>query len=574
MLMRCFIFLFGDYVNSRSKYISSALLLVITSLCVKIIGAVYKIPLTAYIGAVGRGYFAAAYTVCLPIHALTMGCLPVALSRLVSKYNANSNKSAVFALKAASSKLFALVGFGGMCVMLAVAYPYSVLIADAPKSVYTIVALAPSVFFSCLAASYRGYYEGFQNMVPTSVSQFIEAVSKTVFGIVFAKLSVLYMFSQYSQSGKIFSASFSNDSQALSFIYPYAAAAAMFGVTLGTMLGCLYNALYFAVNGKNKLKPDKTQVKYAKSELVSFAIPIMVSCAVQSVCQFLDTATVQKALSSIDKSTLRAVYSDALSVTSVSDFELTSFLYGVYNAALDFKNLVPGITMALGVAAVPAISAACEKEDNAHLSYLVNSVYKYSALASVLGGLLLIVCGDDALSLFYSSSSPELVAACAPLVKRFGVVVPVFSLVGTVVFSVQAVGCPEKSIKSYVVSGVIRIVLNMVLITDSHLVLVGAILSDTVGYAVMLVMNLAVMRKEKNIKFDLNTVVLKPALVFVLSYYFTSYIVSHADFGFSVLVNATLKAIILAVIFCILCFSLKLLKFDSKILTSKLKKTA
>ena len=224
--MRCFIFLFGDFVNNRSKYISSALLLVITSICIKVIGAIYKIPLTAYIGAVGRGYFAAAYTVCLPVHALTMGCLPVALSRLVSKYNANSNKTAIVGLKFASSKLFCVVGFVGMCVVLIVAYPYSVFIADAPKSVYTIVALAPSVFFSCLAASYRGYYEGFQNMVPTSVSQFIEAVSKMILGIAFAKLSVLYMFSQYSQTGKIFSNAVLSDRQAFSVIYPYAAAAA------------------------------------------------------------------------------------------------------------------------------------------------------------------------------------------------------------------------------------------------------------------------------------------------------------------------------------------------------------
>ncbi len=572
--MRCFIFLFGDFVNSRSKYISSALLLVITSLCVKIIGAVYKIPLTAYIGAVGRGYFAAAYTVCLPVHALTMGCLPVALSRLVSKYNANSNKTAIVGLKFASTRLFCLVGFVGMCVMLIVAYPYSVFIADAPKSVYTIVALAPSVFFSCLAASHRGYYEGFQNMVPTSVSQFIEAAAKMVLGILFAKLFLLYMFSQYNQTGKIFSYAVSNDKQALSVIYPYAAAAAMLGVTLGAILSWLYTAVYYAINDKTKVKPKKAQVKYAKSELISFAMPIMISCAVQSVFQFLDTATLQKALSLIDKDTLRSVYSDALSFDDIQNSELSTFLYGVYNVALDFKNLVPGITMALGVAAVPAISAACEKEDNAHLTYLVNSIYKYSSLASMLGGLLLIICGDDALSVFYSSSSPGLVTACSPLVKWFGFVVPVFSLVGTVVFSVQAVGCPEKSIKSYVVSGIIRVVLNMILVMNPNLILVGAILSDTVGYTVMLIMNCAVMKKQRNIKFDFLTVILKPLLAFGVSYYLSIYIISHITFAFSPLINMIIKVIIPTAVFCILCFSLKLLNFDSKILTLKPKKTA
>ena len=64
-------------------------MLLLTSVIVKFIGAVYKIPLTAFIGAVGRGYFAAAYNVYLPVHALLMGAFPIALSRLVSKYNAN-----------------------------------------------------------------------------------------------------------------------------------------------------------------------------------------------------------------------------------------------------------------------------------------------------------------------------------------------------------------------------------------------------------------------------------------------------------------------------------------------------
>ena len=51
-------YFFGDVMNDKSKYLSSAFLLLISSVIVKIIGAVYKIPLTAFIGAVGRGYFA------------------------------------------------------------------------------------------------------------------------------------------------------------------------------------------------------------------------------------------------------------------------------------------------------------------------------------------------------------------------------------------------------------------------------------------------------------------------------------------------------------------------------------
>ena len=89
-------------------------------------------------------------------------------------------------------------------------------------------------------------------MVPTSLSQFIEAVSKMILGIAFAKLSVLYMFSQYSQTGKIFSNAVLSDRQAFSVIYPYAAAAAMLGVTIGAILSWLYTAVYYAINDKQK----------------------------------------------------------------------------------------------------------------------------------------------------------------------------------------------------------------------------------------------------------------------------------------------------------------------------------
>lgn len=57
----------------KEKYISSAFLLLVSTVIVKMISAFYKIPLTSYIGATGRGYFSIAYNLCLPIHALTMG---------------------------------------------------------------------------------------------------------------------------------------------------------------------------------------------------------------------------------------------------------------------------------------------------------------------------------------------------------------------------------------------------------------------------------------------------------------------------------------------------------------------
>lgn len=559
-------------MSLKSKYLSSAFLLLITSVIVKIIGAVYKIPLTAFIGAVGRGYFAAAYNLCMPIHAITMGAFPVALSRLVSKYNANGNTHMILSLRKGSGRLFALVGLTGMCIMLALSRTYSVWIASSPKSIYTILVLAPSILFSCMAASYRGYYEGFMNMLPTSVSQMLEAVFKMVFGLIFAKLAMAYLYNSYLETGMILGENICSDEQALSMIYPFTSAAAMLGVTLGSFVSLMYLSVYHLINREKGIKYSNFAVHDAQRELLSFSFPIMVSCAVQSVFQFLDTATVQYALGSIGTDTLKSAYYECVSSADIADSDLVTYVYGLLSTALDFKNLIPGVTMALGVCAVPAISSACEMKDSERLSVLINSIYKYTALLSALGGIFLALFSRDILSLFYGKSSPDIVTGCDSLVKYFALTVPFYSLAGTAVFSVQAVGFPQKSIKPYVFSGVIRVVLNLILVRKSGLILLGSVISGAVGYFVMWVWNAGIVCKITKTEFDLLNAVIKPLTVSVLSYFSSKIICSYITFECNLIIKLLIEAAVCGTIFCILCFLCNVLKFSEIIFAFNFKK--
>ena len=72
--MRCSFFTPGDGMErtTKQKYLSAAGLLLVATAAVKVIGAVYKIPLTGLIGGTGRGYFSTAYTLFMPVHAITL----------------------------------------------------------------------------------------------------------------------------------------------------------------------------------------------------------------------------------------------------------------------------------------------------------------------------------------------------------------------------------------------------------------------------------------------------------------------------------------------------------------------
>lgn len=498
--------------NIKQKYISSAFLLLVSSVLVKAISAVYKIPLTAYIGATGRGYFTAAYNLYMPLHAVIMGAFPVAVSHLVSKYNENNNSAKIHSLKKASNRLFFIVGAVGMAVMLLLAKPYAQLVASSNKSILTICILAPTVLFSSIAASRRSLAEGYMNMVPTSVSQIIEAVFKVVFGLLFARLSMGYLYNMYMDSSSVLGIVCNSEAEALSVIYPLTSAAAMGGVTVGSFFSMIYVCAFVGVKYNSHKIGCEYKASSSMMEIVSFSMPIIASTLIQSLSAFLDNSSVQYFLSMCDIDELKTAYFQCVKISKVRDEDLLTYIYGLFSAAQDFKNLIPGFTMALGVASVPAISAAFEAKNVERLSSLSNSIFKYTSVIAFGGGLYLTAASEYILNILYGSSNSDIVYGCKSLIEYFGLTIIFYSLSGTVVYAVQAIGCAKKSIPSFVLSAIIRVAVNYLLVTNAKYNIYGAVLSGTIGYAVILVSNLYIFKRNSGVDYKLGTMLVKPCI--------------------------------------------------------------
>lgn len=487
-----------------------------------------------------------------------MGAFPVAMSKLVSSYNSKGNIERVNAFRQGSKKLFLITGLIGMTILLVFAKPYSILIAKSPKALYTILVLAPSVLFSSLSASYRGYFEGLLDMLPTAISQTIEALFKMVFGLLFARLSMSYLLEQYIANGAILGSVAPNEEVAFSIIYPITSAFAMLGVTLGSFVSLCFLWVYSAFK-TDRIKPNNT--KEANRELIAFSFPIIVSTCVQSVFQFLDTATIQYAINMVELSSLKTMYSNCLEKISIMDKDLPTYAFGLYSSSLDFKNLVPGITMALGVSAVPAISRAFEQKNKDKFDTLINSIFKYTFLLSSLGGLALYFCSDEILNIFYGASSPDIVIGTNRLIKLFALTVPIYSLAGISVFSVQAIGLPKKSIPSYVVSGIIRVLLNIILVSRNELILYGAVISGAVSYLVLVLWNMAILVRYTHLKFSYFKVIFLPLMANFMCYMINVYLIKYVCFFENITVLVTIKLLIVTFSYCILCFLCRMQNF-------------
>lgn len=553
----------GDILNNtKQKYISSALLLLIASVLVKAISAVYKIPLTAYIGATGRGYFNIAYNLYMPLHALIMGAFPVALSHLVSKYNEKNDAAKIHSLKKAANRLFFIAGMMGILFMFLFAKPYAEIISSSPKSVYTIYILAPSVLFSSMAACRRSLAEGYMNMVPTSVSQVIEAVFKLVFGLLFAKLSMGKLFEMYLQTGAVFGIICENEETALSVIYPLTSAAAMGGVTVGAFAGLIYVSVYTSVKYNSYIPRKIYNTKDSMREILSFSAPIVVSTVMQSASTFLDNASVQYCLSICSLDGLKAAYARCIELTSTPNNDIVTYIYGLFSSAQDFKNLIPGLTMALGVAAVPAISAAFESENIQRLSTLSNSIFKYTSLIAFGGGFYLSLVAPNILGILYGSSNYDIVVGSSNLCICFGFTMFIYCLAGLSVFSVQAIGCAKKGIPYFLLSAVVRVAVNFLLVSNYRINLYGTVVSGAAGYLVILISNMIIYSRYSGVKFKPSVLFFKPFICSAVSFaaakmIFSSLFHEGADiFDFAVMSGIYL------ILFTILILLSKLITFS------------
>lgn len=172
--------------DNKKSIVRSASVLGIGVFISKVLGAVYRIPLTNYLGGLGIGL----YQMVFPIYALLLdfsGCaVPSAISRLIAK-NQTEKETCAKQYLTVSLKLLAILGVLCSLFMLIFAKPLARMQGNS-QAYLGYVFLAPAVLLVSLISCFRGYFQGLFNMLPTALSQIIEQVVKLIAGIILVKL--------------------------------------------------------------------------------------------------------------------------------------------------------------------------------------------------------------------------------------------------------------------------------------------------------------------------------------------------------------------------------------------------
>lgn len=504
----------------QQNLVQGSLILAVATLLVKILGAIYKIPLGNILGGAGSGYYNTAYTIYLPVYSLAMAGLPVAVSRMVAESAARRRYRDTRKILRIAQRAFLITGTAGTVLLLVFAYfyffhqPFRDLfgITDLVGNVYATGLIAFSVFFCCIMSSYRGYYEGLRNMFPTAVSQVIEAAGKLVVGLALA-WGALYVCTERM--------GMTADEAA-----PFAAGGAVLGVTLGSAVGAIYLILRHRITGDGiteeevQAAPEADATGSLLKALFLIAVPIVIGSLVRDVAALVDLITVKARLTTLLTAHPDLIFEQfGVTVSETvrkSAAEGANYLYGCYTGfAYSLYNLIPTITAVIGVSTIPVLCTAWASEDKGAIQTNVRSILKLSSILSLPAGIGIAALSGPILNLLFSSKPDEVVISTPVLVVLgfsavfAGIAVPTTSML-------QAIGKQNVPVINMAVGVVLKIVVNYVLVGIEGINVIGAPAGTGVCYAYIMIANLICLRRYTKVGFGLFSTVIKPAFAAVL----------------------------------------------------------
>ena len=435
-------------------FFSGVAVLAISTVIVKIIGLFYKIPMMAYLGSEGMGYFNSAYEIYSLFFVIATTGIPVAISILVSENKTQKRVENINKIYRISLIALGILGLFGT-VLLSVFHKQFAALINNDAAELSILAISPTIFLICISSAIRGYFQGNQTMVPTAVSHIIEALGKLLLGLGFAIIALNMGYSM-----------------------PQAAAFAVLGISLGVLISLIYLILYklFYRIKISKDDPSSSLVEPGSKilkQLLVIAIPITLSSTILSLNQVIDMTMILGRLNSIGYTQTAA-----------------NSIYGAYSTmAVSIYNLPSTLITAITLPLVPMLASAIEACDRSKEKFIISAALKLTALISFPAGLGIAVFSKQILNLLFASQTDE-IEYTAPLLSLLGVSIFLSSMITVTNAILQAYKQVNKPIISMVVGVLVKFVLAFILIGIPDINIYGAPISTFFSTLVIVAINL------------------------------------------------------------------------------------
>lgn len=360
----------------KNQYLVQGSILAVASIITRIIGMLYKIPMTNMIGSEGMAYYNTAYEIYSIVLILSSLSIPLALSKLISAREQNKEykaSSRIFRL----TMMLACVTGGIASLVIWFGAGYFAEMTGYPSAKYPLRILAPTIFVVAVLGVLRGFFQGRRTMVPTAVSQIIEQIVNAVISILAAYLLMR---------------SFQNeDSQAA-----HGAAGGTLGTLCGAVAGVLFLGFVFYLNRdyvKRKERQDVNSKKESSFELLKAIcltlLPIILSQTVYQISGILDIG----------------IFGNYMETIGVSESQSAVLQEAYTNKYRQLTNVPVAIASALSAAIVPALAASYQERNVLDIKKKIHSSIKMNMIIAMPAAVGMGVLGPQLIQLLYPGST-------------------------------------------------------------------------------------------------------------------------------------------------------------------------
>lgn len=481
----------ADGKKKSTNYLKQGSILAVASILVRIIGMLYRIPVTRIIGNEGNNFYSSAFDIYTIMLLVSSYSIPLAVAKQVSARNALGeyrNAQKVFR----GAMLFALVsGVLTSAVTFLGAGFFTDKVLNTPESAFALRILAPSLIILAVMGVFRGFFQGQDTMVPTAVSQLVEQVVNAVVSIGAALLFV----KMGQKVDRILGTSTASAS--------YGAGGSTLGTTLGALTGLLF-LVFVYMSGRrgrlHRLKKDTSRHRESSREIMKILlltiIPVVLSTAIYNISGIID----------------QGVYK-SISVSQGIEASLISTSWGVFSGKFKTLTNVPiAVANALVSSTIPGLTMCMVEHHYKEARRKIQTSIRFTMVVTIPCAVGMGVLAGPILELLYNDPDPDAVKMAVKMFQ-IGVISIVLYALSTLSNGIlQGINQMRLPVIHSVVALVLHLGALYVMLTKYDMGIYGVVQANNLFALLMCLMNAVAIRRHIGFRQDIIKTFLIPGI--------------------------------------------------------------
>lgn len=474
--------------KSSTGFLVQGSILAAASLISRIIGLVYRIPLTNIIGDTGNDYYGTAFEIYNILLIISSYSLPLAVSKLVSANISKGRKRNVYRILKCALVFASITGTLAALILFFGADFITTTIMKTPFSIFAVKVLVPVLVIVAILGVMRGFFQGLGTMMPSAVSQILEQIANAV-------VSVWAAYVLFSYGTKVGAVLGNSDN--------YAAAYGAAGGTIGTGVGALVGLLFALFVLLIYLKVFKRQMKKERKANVDSYSEIFKVLAITIVPVLLST-TIYNCNSLIDMS----VFKNIAFFQGYSQHEYSTW-NGIYSGKCRTLINVPiSIASALAASSVPALTAAYANGRREEAIKQIGTATRFIMVVSFPCAAGIGVLASPILQLIFHDSSD----LAARLLQISSVSVLFFSLSTLSNGLLQGMNRMKEPVRNAITALILHLLLLVGLMFGLKLNIYAVVISNASFGLIMSLLNARSIQKYSGYRQEIKKTFLVPAI--------------------------------------------------------------